>query len=197
MTSAWPVSEVAALNPPHPSGASRLSPSPTRGEELDEPHLISSPLVGEEGAHAKRGKVRGNADGLTKRQLLPALTVIRSRALRKNTGDPERAVWHRLREAFPAAKFRRQVPFGPYHADFCSHGAKLIIEVDDATHALKPEADANRTSFLNTEGYRVIRFWNNEVMGNIEGVVTVIAANVPSTLVGKGGAKRRMRGSGA
>jgi very-short-patch-repair endonuclease len=159
--------------------------------------------------------VRGNAEGLTKRQLLPAHTVIRSRELRKNAGDPERAVWRMLREAFPDARFRRQVPFGPYHADFCSHAAKLIVEIDDATHALKTEADEARTRFLNREGYRVIRFWNNEVMENPDGVAASIAAAIPSPLVGvrgrpcprhglndagyclprTGGAKRRMRGS--
>jgi len=100
-----------------------------------------------------------------------------------------------LREAFPLAKFRHQVPIGPFHADFCSHGAKLVIEIDDATHADKATADEARTRFIEGEGYRVIRFWNNEVMANIDGVIGTIAASLPSPLVGEGGAKRRMRGS--
>ncbi len=132
--------------------------------------------MGEEGARAKRGKVRGNAEGLTKRQLLPALTVVRSRQLRQEAGEPERRIRHALRLALPTAKFRRQVPFGPYHADFCSHAARLIIEIDDAQHALNRRKDIARTQFLNNEGYRVLRFWNNEVMENIDGVIQTIGA---------------------
>ena len=138
--------------------------------------------------------MRGNEDGLTKRQLLPASTVARSRALRREAGPPEQALWGALRSAFPLAKFRHQVPFGPYHADFCSHTAKLIIEVDGETHAGREAHDAARTRFLNGEGYRVIRFWNNDVMQNIDGVIAEIAAQLPSPLGGEGGAERRMRG---
>jgi len=73
---------------------------------------------------------------------------------------------------------------GPYHADFCSHPAKLVIEIDDATHALKSDSDDARTHFLNREGYRVIRFWNNDVMENIDGVVVSVAGHLPETLKG-------------
>jgi crossover junction endodeoxyribonuclease RuvC len=122
--------------------------------------------------------VRGNADGLTKRQLLPASTTARSRDLRKNAGDPELVMRRALREAFPQAKFRHQVPMGPYHADFCSHALKLIVEIDDATHALRKDHDEARTRFLNAEGYCVLRFWNNDVMGNVEGVISAIADHI-------------------
>jgi very-short-patch-repair endonuclease len=143
--------------------------------------------VGEgRGPRAKRvGRVRGNEDGLTKRQLLPSSTVNRSRELRKNAGPPELKAWRALRETFPLAGFRHQVPFGPCHADFCSHAAKLIVEIDDATHVLRPEQDAARTRFLNCEGYRVIRFWNNDVMGNLEGVIATIAHALPAVLMGR------------
>ncbi|MET3710628.1 very-short-patch-repair endonuclease [Sphingomonas trueperi] len=67
---------------------------------------------------------------------------------------------------------------GVYHADFCSHGAKLVVEVDDATHAVRRDRDAVRTRFLNVEGYRVLRFWNNEVMTNLDGVLAEIARHV-------------------
>jgi len=141
-------------------------------------HPNSSPLVGEEGARAaqRRGKVRGNEDGLTKRQLLPPHAVVRSRELRRRMGEPERRVWRALREAFPDIRFRRQVPFGrnPYHADFCCHAAHLIVEIDDALHDGNRRYDADRTRFLNDEGYRVLRSWNNEVMETIDGVVRVI-----------------------
>ncbi|AOW24215.1 MAG: endonuclease domain-containing protein [Sphingomonas sp.] len=122
--------------------------------------------------------MRGNADGLTKRQQLPASTVARSRTLRQEAGEPERRLWRALREALPKAKFRRQVPFGPYHADFCAHAVRLIVEVDGDDHAAKVKRDAARTRFLKNEGYDVIRFANADVMGNLEGVMTAIAAVV-------------------
>lgn len=71
---------------------------------------------------------------------------------------------------------------GVYHADFCSHGAKLVVEVDDATHAVSLDRDAVRTRFLNGEGYRVLRFWNNEVMTNLDGVLAEIARHVDAGL---------------
>jgi hypothetical protein len=84
---------------------------------------------------------------------------------------------------------------GRYFADFCSHAAKLIVEVDGGQHAEAEGYDATRTRFLEGEGYRVVRFWNNDVLANVEGVIATIAAHIPSPLVGEGGAKRRMRGS--
>ncbi|MDZ7280844.1 DUF559 domain-containing protein [Sphingomonas sanguinis] len=96
--------------------------------------------------------MRGNAQGLTKRQLLPAATVARSRELRRNAGEPEHRLWRALREALPGLKFRRQVPIGPYHADFCSHAVGLIVELEGDDHAAKPERDENRTCFLEHEG---------------------------------------------
>jgi very-short-patch-repair endonuclease len=194
MTSAWLVSEVAQLGHPHPSAATRLPPSPTRGEGNSESHQTPSPLVGE-GQAAKRRGVRGNSRGLTKRQLLPTDTVAKARALRRDPTEAEKYLWRALREAFPKAKFRLQVPMGRYFADFCSHGAKLIIEVDGSQHALDEELDATRTRFLEGEGYRVVRFWNNEVLGNVEGVIANIATHIPSPLVGEGAPKGRMRGS--
>ncbi|TXC71764.1 endonuclease domain-containing protein [Sphingomonas ginsenosidivorax] len=120
--------------------------------------------------------MRGNAEGLTKRQLLPADTTRRARVLRRNTGEPERRLWGAVREAHPAQRFRRQVPLGPYFVDFCSHAARLVIEIDGDTHAGTAGYDAARTQFLNNEGYRVLRFWNNEVMENIDGVIQTIGA---------------------
>lgn len=160
--------------PPHPSAPAALPPSPTGGEGSDAP--TPSPLVGEgRGLHAQRvGRVRGNEEGLTKRQRLPANTVNRSRELRQAMGKPERRLWRALHEACPDARFRRQVPLGRYYADFCSHGAKLIIEVDGDDHATREQQDARRTRFLETEGYRVIRFSNRDVIENIDGVVAAV-----------------------
>jgi len=151
--------------------------------------------VGEEGARAKRGKVRGNAEGLTKRQLLPSTTTARARELRRTPTDAEKVLWRALREAFPHTKFRQQVPMGPYFADFCSHGTKLIIEADGGQHAEDAAYDAQRTRFLESEGYKVLRFWNNQILENIEGVIATIAPQIPSPLVEEGGPKGRMRGS--
>jgi very-short-patch-repair endonuclease len=84
----------------------------------------------------------------------------------------ERALWRMLREAFPHARFRSQVPIRHYIVDFASHSSRLIIEVDGGQHS--DATDAGRTRLIQEEGYRVIRFWNNEVLGNPEGVWTVI-----------------------
>ena len=87
----------------------------------------------------------------------------------------ERLLWRGLRSALPQYHWRKQAPFGPYVADFCSHAAKLIIEVDGGQHAMSSDRDATRTAFLEAEGYRVIRFWNDEVLANVEGVIERIA----------------------
>ena len=131
---------------------------------------ISSPLVGEEGARAAkpRGKVRGKA---------PNPTITRARDLRRNATAAEKLLWTFLREKLPSTKFRRQVPIGPYFADFASHSARLIIELDGGQH--DEATDAARTAFLEQEGYRVIRFWNHDVMQNIEGILATIATFTP------------------
>ena len=90
-------------------------------------------------------------------------------------------MWRALREAFPLAKFRRQQALGPYFADFASHAARLVIEVDGGQHGDAVAYDEARSRLLTGEGYRVIRFWNDDVMTNIEGVLAQIdAALTPS-----------------
>ena len=84
-------------------------------------------------------------------------------------------MWRALRENFPGAKFRRQVPIGPYYADFFSFPEKLVIEVDGGQHGEAQDYDARRTAFLEAQGLRVIRFWNNDVLGNTEGVMMQIS----------------------
>ena len=81
-------------------------------------------------------------------------------------------MWRLLRESFPEARFRRQVPLRHFIADFASHRERLVIEVDGGQH--EAMVDAGRTSLIVAEGYRVIRFWNNEVLGNPEGVWAAI-----------------------
>jgi very-short-patch-repair endonuclease len=70
--------------------------------------------------------------------------------------------------------FRRQHPIGNYVPDFCAPRKKLIIELDGSHHIEQQEYDAERTAFLESKGYRVIRFWNNQVMNDIEGVLRAI-----------------------
>ena len=126
---------------------------------------------------------------------LPAETLARARGLRRDATDAERALWVGVRQSFPHVRFRRQVPVGPYFADFVSHGAKLIVEVDGGQHAEAANYDAARTAFLESEGYQVLRFWNNDVLQNLSGVLETIANHLPSPLVGEGGPQGRMRGA--
>ena len=98
---------------------------------------------------------------------------VTSRQLRKNQTDAERKMWFILRDLdWPKAHFRRQVKIGQYFADFLSHHFKLIIEVDGSQH-FEPDGlarDVVRTAFLGAEGFSVIRFGNNDVLGNPAGV---------------------------
>ncbi|RZF63727.1 DUF559 domain-containing protein [Sphingomonas populi] len=110
--------------------------------------------------------------------------TIRARELRANATDAERRLWSILSaRKLAGVRFNRQVPIGPFICDFVSRSAKLIIEVDGGQHDANHDADAQRTRYLEAQGYRVIRFWNNEVMQNLEGVAYTIQralADMPS-----------------
>jgi len=84
--------------------------------------------------------------------------------------DAERRLWRELRAGGLNAKWRRQQPMGNYIADFVCQQARLIVEVDGGQHC-ESEADERRTAWLESLGYRVLRFWNNEVLENIDGVL--------------------------
>ncbi|MBV8972169.1 MAG: endonuclease domain-containing protein [Sphingomonadaceae bacterium] len=94
----------------------------------------------------------------------------------RNAPTPaERKLWQALRgSALDGAKFSRQIVIGPFIADFVCRTRKLIVEVDGGQHS--SEVDAGRTAYLEGAGYRVVRFWNREVMVNLEGVLRTIAA---------------------
>ena len=97
-----------------------------------------------------------------------------ARRLRREQTDAERIIWHHLRtRQMRGAKFRRQHPIGPYFADFCSTERRLIIELDGAQHIERSREDEARSSFLKSEGYRVLRFWNAQVL---EGIGEVLGA---------------------
>jgi very-short-patch-repair endonuclease len=104
-------------------------------------------------------------------------TVI-ARRLRKDATDVERLLWRALRERCAAWRFRRQHPIGRRVADFACPAAKLVIELDGGRHDAARERDADRTTELAAHGYRVVRCWNNEVPGNIDGVLTRITGEL-------------------
>ena len=93
--------------------------------------------------------------------------------------DAEKTLWWHLRRLpVESTHFRRQAPIGPFFADFACHGRRLIIEVDGSQHgeAEGLAADAQRSAYLKSRGYRVLRFWNNEVLNDIESVLMSIHA---------------------
>jgi very-short-patch-repair endonuclease len=90
--------------------------------------------------------------------------------LRTNMTDAEQKLWRALRSRGVGPKFRRQVPLGPFIVDFVCFEAKLIIEVDGGQHA-DSQRDAKRDRYFMDHGYRVLRFWNNDVLKNLEGVL--------------------------
>ncbi|MDD5058138.1 MAG: endonuclease domain-containing protein [Sideroxydans sp.] len=100
-----------------------------------------------------------------------ASTKLNARSLRREMTDAEKLLWRNLRlKQFAGYKFRRQHPIGDYIVDFVCLEAKLILEADGGQHADHVESDAIRTHWLEAKGFRVMRFWNNEVLKNIEGV---------------------------
>jgi len=102
-----------------------------------------------------------------------------ARGLRRRQTDAERRLWARLRDRrLLGVKFARQVPIGPYVVDFCCRELKLIVELDGGQHATRTTYDASRTAFLEGQGYRVLRFWDNDALGNTDGVLHRIAQAV-------------------
>jgi very-short-patch-repair endonuclease len=99
----------------------------------------------------------------------------RARVLRQAMTDAERKLWYALRDRrFANFKFRRQVPIGPFIADFVCFEARLVVEVDGGQHA-ESQYDQRRDRWFATNDFRVLRFWNNEVLANVQGVMTVLA----------------------
>ena len=98
-----------------------------------------------------------------------------ARELRGNPTDAEKRLWWHLRsKQLDGFRFRRQQPIGPFIVDFFCPAAKLVIEVDGGQHDSDFERDGKRTDWLEARGYRVLRYWNNDVLENIEGVVITI-----------------------
>ena len=101
----------------------------------------------------------------------------RAAELRKEMTNAEKQLWAALRgNQLHGVGFRRSHAIGPYVADFCSPKQKLIIELDGAPHLTQQEEDASRTAHLERLGYRVLRFWNAQVMDDLNGVLRQIEA---------------------
>jgi len=97
-----------------------------------------------------------------------------ARRLRQNMTDAERALWRLLRQRqIKGLRFRRQVPIDHYIVDFACLEVRLVVEVDGGQHS-DSEADRKRDSNLHSQGFRVLRFWNNDVLSNPDGVCRTI-----------------------
>lgn len=108
----------------------------------------------------------------------------RARQLRSNPTDAERQLWMRLRyRQMEGAKFRRQAPIGPYIGDFVCFEKKLVVEVDGGQHGDRHVADAARTLWLARQGFRVVRFWNHEVLTQTDAVLIAIREALNSRVV--------------
>ena len=111
----------------------------------------------------------GGNEQLPQNRLTPV-----ARKLRRDQTEAEKLLWSKLRNRqLEGAKFVRQLPVGPYIVDFACRSLMLIVELDGGQHA-ENRADEQRTSAIENLGYRVIRFWNNDVLANVEGVVDAI-----------------------
>jgi adenine-specific DNA-methyltransferase len=105
-----------------------------------------------------------------------AVAAERAKKLRRDQTDVERKLWLALRDRrLGGKKFRRQVPIGSYIVDFLCLEQKLIVELDGGQHGEQAAYDDRRTDFLSGEGYRVLRFWNNDAIENFDGVLMTIA----------------------
>ena len=102
----------------------------------------------------------------------------RARKLRREATPAERLLWQHLTRSQAGAKFSRQMPVGPFFADFLCRECKLVVELDGFSHDLRPEADARRDEWMAAESYRVLRFTNQDVLENAEGVFKAISEAV-------------------
>jgi very-short-patch-repair endonuclease len=104
-----------------------------------------------------------------------------ARQMRAQPTDAERVLWQRLRHdiALAGSHFRRQAVVGPFIVDFASRKARIVIELDGGQHS--QESDASRQRQIEAAGYRVLRFWNNDVLGNLDGVLAEIQSALTPT----------------
>ncbi|MHC4107453.1 MAG: endonuclease domain-containing protein [Planctomycetota bacterium] len=109
------------------------------------------------------------------RHRIPPRLAKHSRALRRDSTQPERALWYVLRNRRLAGlRFRRQQPIGSYVVDFYCPAARLVVEVDGETHIGRDAADRRRTAYLEKQGLKVLRVTNDEVLQDLEAVALAI-----------------------
>ena len=110
---------------------------------------------------------------------LPSHLTSVAKQLRKNTTAAEKQLWQQLRaKQLHGFKFKRQQPIGNYIVDFVCFEKRLVIELDGGQHAEQVDRDAARTQWLEAQGFKVIRFWNNAVLQNLDGVWDLITRHL-------------------
>ncbi|MGQ9371491.1 endonuclease domain-containing protein [Azospirillum sp. A39] len=107
----------------------------------------------------------------------------RACVLRRDSTEVEKRLWQKLRNAQMGAKFRRQEPILGFVVDFVSHDHRLIIELDGGQHADQVQYDTRRSRMFEQAGFRVLRFWNNDVNDNLDGVLETIRARLGETTI--------------
>jgi very-short-patch-repair endonuclease len=118
---------------------------------------------------------------VSERRIKPERTD-NARSLRNDMTLAERKLWNALRgKQLEGNRFRRQHPIGPYIADFACLDKSLVIELDGGQHQDQVDYDKRRTSFLQMQGWKVLRFWNNDVLNNLEGVLASIGETLTVT----------------
>ncbi|HEV2538983.1 MAG TPA: endonuclease domain-containing protein [Frateuria sp.] len=111
------------------------------------------------------------------------MNVDRARGLRLGMTDAEQALWYRLRNRqLDGCKFRRQHEIDRYVVDFVCTERMLVVELDGSQHLAQEDYDQARTSYLESKGYRVLRFWNNDLLTNIESVLEVLVEALASPI---------------
>ena len=102
-----------------------------------------------------------------------------ARSLRKNSTDAEKYLWNHIRRRqLEGFKFRRQETIGRYIVDFINFERKIVIELDGGQHSIQRKKDEERDKLLKDQGYKVLRFWNNDVLKNIEGVLETVSLSL-------------------
>ena len=158
-------------NPPYlEAGSYTPSPSAERATALG--HSSPSP---------HRGEGRGEGGNILNGQKPSPESIKFVRALRQNQTDAEKKLWSWLRDRqFLKLKFKRQHPFPPYTLDFVCLEKKIVVELDGGQHADQQDYDGQRTAYLKSAGFTVMRFWNNEVLSNGDGVLEQLAKTISS-----------------
>lgn len=120
-------------------------------------------------------------ESLINQKRIKPITTQNARSLRRNLTLPETKLWQAIRDRqISDVRIRRQHPIGKYIADFAAHDKKLVIELDGGQHQDQTDYDQARTMYLQSQGWRVLRFWNNDVLDNLDGVMATVIQTIAS-----------------